>query len=68
MWSELYQGLTNRNIGLLTEEQQNKLKSSLLKSSSTVLEIKTDSSLSKKMRKKFWADVVKEIEKDFTVK
>lgn len=51
-----------------TKDFQNKLKSSLLKRSPTVLEIKTDSSRSKKMRKKFWADVVKKIVKDFTVK
>jgi 2-succinyl-5-enolpyruvyl-6-hydroxy-3-cyclohexene-1-carboxylate synthase len=47
-----------------TKDFQNKLKSSLLKKSFTVLEIKTDSSLSKKMRKKYWADVVKKIESD----
>jgi 2-succinyl-5-enolpyruvyl-6-hydroxy-3-cyclohexene-1-carboxylate synthase len=51
-----------------TKDFRNKLKSSLLKKSLTVLEIKTNSSLSKKMRKKYWADVVKKIECDFSLK
>jgi len=51
-----------------TKDFQNKLKSSLLKKSLTVLEIKTDSSLSKKMRKKYWADVVKKIEGNISLK
>jgi len=51
-----------------TKDFQNKLKSSFLKKSLTVLEIKTDSSLSKKNRKQYWADVVKKIECDFSLK
>jgi 2-succinyl-5-enolpyruvyl-6-hydroxy-3-cyclohexene-1-carboxylate synthase len=51
-----------------TIDFKNKLKGSLLRKTLTVLEIKTDSSLSKKMRKKFWADVVKKIESDFSIK
>ena len=51
-----------------TKDFQNKLQGSLPKKSLTVLEIKTDSSLSKKMRKKYWADVVKKIESDFSLK
>jgi len=51
-----------------TKDFQNKLKSSLQKKSPMVLEIKTDSSLSKKMRKKYWADVAKKIESDFSLK
>lgn len=30
MWSEFYKGLTNRNIGLLSAEQQNKLKNATI--------------------------------------
>ena len=30
MWSEFYKGLTNRNIGLLSEEQQEKLKNTTI--------------------------------------
>jgi 2-succinyl-5-enolpyruvyl-6-hydroxy-3-cyclohexene-1-carboxylate synthase len=41
---------------------------SLQKKSLTVLEIKTDSNLSKKMREKYWAEVVKNIESDFSLK
>ena len=47
---------------------QIKLKSSLLKKSLTVLELKTDSGLSKNMRKKYYADVAKKIENDFSLK
>jgi 2-succinyl-5-enolpyruvyl-6-hydroxy-3-cyclohexene-1-carboxylate synthase len=51
-----------------TKDFQNKLKNSFLKKSLTVLEIKTDSILSKKVRKKYWADVVNKIESDFSLK
>jgi len=51
-----------------TKDFQNKLKSSLQKKSLTVLEIKTDSGISKKIRKKYWADVVKKIERDIKFK
>lgn len=58
----------NHNLIKDIKDFQNKLKSTLLKKSLTVLEIKTDTSLSKKMRKNYWSDVVKKIEKDFAVK
>jgi 2-succinyl-5-enolpyruvyl-6-hydroxy-3-cyclohexene-1-carboxylate synthase len=52
---------------LIINEKELKIKliNSLQKKSLTVLEIMTDSSLSKKMRKKYWADVVNKIDAEF---
>ena len=48
------------------KDLQNKLNNSLKNKSFTVLEIKTDSSLSKKMRKNYWADAIMQIETEFS--
>ena len=55
---------------LIKNEKELKINliNSLQKKSFTVLEVITDSSQSKKMRKKYWADVVKKIERDFSLK
>jgi len=55
---------------LIKNEKDLKIKliNSLQKKSFAVLEIKTDSILSKKMRKKYWAEIVKNIERDFSFK
>ncbi|MCH7773490.1 MAG: 2-succinyl-5-enolpyruvyl-6-hydroxy-3-cyclohexene-1-carboxylic-acid synthase [Bacteroidetes bacterium] len=55
---------------LIKNEKELKIKliNSLQKKSFAVLEILTDSISSKQMRKKYWAEVVKTIEKDFSFK
>jgi len=55
---------------LIKNEKELKINliNSLQKKSFTVLEILTDSTSSKKMRKKYWADVVKKIERDSSLK
>ncbi|MCH7962995.1 MAG: 2-succinyl-5-enolpyruvyl-6-hydroxy-3-cyclohexene-1-carboxylic-acid synthase [Bacteroidetes bacterium] len=55
---------------LIKNEKELKIKliNSLQKKSFAVLEILTDSISSKQMRKKYWAEVIKNIERDFSFK
>ncbi len=48
------------------KDLQNKLNNSLKNKLFTVLEIKTDSGSSKKMRKNYWANVIKQIETEIS--
>ncbi len=47
------------------KDLNNKILSSLSKNYSTVLEVKTNSILSKKERQKYWTSIVKQIDKEF---
>ena len=62
----LYKGFFNS----INNEKELKIKliNSLQKRSFTVLEILTDSISSLQLRKKYWAEVVKKIERDFSFK